>query len=284
MRELIRLILTLGLVASAATLAGSAIAWWMEEHRRLTRLARKVLGGAPDAVIIAQGRAAAAAFRLAAGQVLVMRDGGARALLYPIDRLLGAELLVDEQIVARVAEGEPRRLLDRVPGGARHVALRLLFDDARHPDFNLDLWLPGDDSRRGAQPAPIMIQEGRAWLGRAEALMRRRTAAAAIAQQPERLVSPVAQVLTETMPVRPAAAPTAAAPIPPAPRAGAEPPPWEDDEAADALDAGLDEEDDGFEAFAEAPEPRPVMTPATPAPAAPKAAESKAKADQLPLF
>lgn len=174
MRDLFRLILMLGIAASAATLIGSAIAWWNEEPRRLARLARRVLGGAPDGLIIAQGRGAAAAFRLGAGQVLVMRDGGAHALLYPLAKLCGAELMVDEQVVARVAEGEPRRMLDRIPTSARHVALRLIFDDARHPDFGLDLWLPPDEARRDRRPAPIVIQEARGWLTRAEVIMRRK--------------------------------------------------------------------------------------------------------------
>ena len=269
MRELVRLILMLGIAASAVTFTGAAIAWWMEEPRRMARLARRVLGGAPDGLILAQGRGAAAAFRLEADRVLVMRDGGAHALLYPIARLLGAELLVDEQVVARVAEGEPRRLLDRIPARARQVALRLIFDDARHPDFNLDLWLPGDEGRRHARPAPIVIQEARAWLGRAEALLRRHAAAVAVqaaghaAAPPERPAPPSA-----TQAVAPP--PVAAPPV-------AEPPPWEDDE-------DFDEIEDGFEVFAAAP-PEPALEPAgSAAPAKSKAAKAAKTSDQLQLF
>jgi len=201
MHDLVRLILMLGIAASAATLLGSAIAWWMDETRRMTRIATNVLGGAPDGVIVAQGRGAAAAFRLEVGRVLVMRDGGAHALLYPISLLLGAEMLVDEQVVARVAEGEPRRLLDRIPTSARHVSLRLMFDDPRHPDFSLDLWLPADEGRKHARAAPLVIQEARAWLSRAEALLRRKAAP-----------TQAAVVATPSPP-----------PAPPTP----EPPPWE---------------------------------------------------------
>ena len=179
MRDLVRLILMLAIAASAATLIGSAIAWWLEERRRLTRIAFRVLGGAPDGMIVAQGRASAAAFRLAAGKILVMRDGGAYALLYPLAKLQGAELLVDGQVVARVAEGEPRRMLERIPPQAEHVVLRLVFDDAGHPDFQLDLWVPIDAERRHRQPAPVVIQEARGWLTRAEAILRRRAPTAA---------------------------------------------------------------------------------------------------------
>jgi len=178
MRDLVRLMLMLGIAACAATLIGAVIAWWMEEQRRMTRLAVRVLGGQPEGLIVAQGRGAAAAFRLDAGKVLVMRRNGAFALLYPLDMLQGAELLVDDQVVARVAQGEPKRPLERIPATAEHVALRLIFDDARHPDFNLELWRPDDVRRRNNRPAPMVIQEARGWLTRAEALIRRRGLAA----------------------------------------------------------------------------------------------------------
>ncbi|MDR3509966.1 MAG: hypothetical protein P4L64_18935, partial [Caulobacteraceae bacterium] len=105
MRELLRLLLMLGIAASAVTLVGSAIALWTDERRRLTRLSQRVLGGPPDGLIIAQGREATASFRIAANRVLVMRDGGAHALLYPLAALIGAELLIDDEVMARVAQG-----------------------------------------------------------------------------------------------------------------------------------------------------------------------------------
>ncbi|QUD88385.1 hypothetical protein [Phenylobacterium montanum] len=173
MHDFVRLLLLLGIIGSAATLIGASIAFWMDEPRRLTRIAWRVLGGQPDGLIIAQGRDCAAAFRVAADQILVMRDGGANALLYRLNALIGAELLVDDQVVARVARGEPRRTMDRSPKDAQQVVLSLLFDDPRHPEFVLDLWLPMDEFRRSARPPETMIKEARAWLGRAEAIMRR---------------------------------------------------------------------------------------------------------------
>jgi hypothetical protein len=171
--ELIRTLLLLGIAGAALTFAGSLFAWWMEEPRRLRRLVRKVLGGAPDGVIVAIGRGAAAGFRLASSQVVVMRSGGADALLYRLHSLTGAELIVDDEVAARVMRDEPRRVLDSVNANARHVTLRLLFDDARHPDFSLDLWLPADADRRHARQAAAAIREARSWLTRAEAIMRR---------------------------------------------------------------------------------------------------------------
>jgi hypothetical protein len=88
-------------------------------------------------------------------------------------RLVGAELIVDGEVAARAVRDEPRRALDRISNEARRVTLRLIFDDAVHPDFELDLWLPEDALRRDARPPAAAIQEARGWLARAEAILRR---------------------------------------------------------------------------------------------------------------
>jgi len=171
--EFIRIVLLLGIAGAGVTFIASGVAWWMDEERRLYRVARKALDGRPDGFIVATGRNAAAGFRLASGQVLVMRDGGAHALLYQLYNLVGAELIVDDQVVARVSRDEPKRPLDQVTAGASQVVLRLLFDDPRHPDFSLELWQPHDQQRNEARTAAATIREARAWLGRSEAIMRR---------------------------------------------------------------------------------------------------------------
>lgn len=173
MQNLLRLLLILGLAGSFLTVLGSGAAWWLDEDRRLRRLLRRSLGGEPDGAIVARGRNTAAGFRLASAKVMVMRRGGAEALLYPLASLLGAELIVDGQVVARAMRDEPRRALDQVGGATSRVTLRLVFDDARHPDFDLDLWLPEDEVRRDARPPSAAIEEGRSWLARAEAILRR---------------------------------------------------------------------------------------------------------------
>jgi hypothetical protein len=172
-QNLLRLILSLALAGSALTFAGSAAAWWFDEERRLKRLILSALGGEPDGAIVARGRNCAAGFRLATEKIVVMRDGGADALLYPVQAFVGAELIVDGQVVARAVRDEPRRALDQVAGAAGRVTLRLVFDDPRRPDFDLDLWLPEDEHRRDAKPPSAAIEEARSWLARAEAILRR---------------------------------------------------------------------------------------------------------------
>jgi hypothetical protein len=206
MHDFLRILLILGVAGSAMTMIGSGLGWWFEEERRLRRLVRRSLGGEPDGVIVARGRNAAAGFRLASAQVVVMREGGADALLYPLHALIGAELIVDDQVVARAVRDEPRRALDQIAASARRVTLRLVFDDARSPDFDLDLWLTRDQLRRDALPPSLAIEEARGWLARAEAILRRPAPASAPAST---------------------SAPPTARPEPPA---ETESPPWDEDD------------------------------------------------------
>lgn len=125
---------------------------------------------------------------------------------------------------------EPRRVLDAVNASARQVTLRLLFDDARHPDFSLDLWLPADRYPRGAISAAAAIREARGWLARAEAIMRRAQAPMTPAPEPEvetyePELEPEFELETDNAPARDVL-------------------PWEDDEL-DGGEAPEDEPDEG---------------------------------------
>lgn len=173
MTETIRTLLAIVMAGAAVTCLASLFTWWMNERRRLTRLLQKVLGGTPDAAIIAPGRNSAAGFRMENERLAVMRNGGARTLVYDLDELDGAELLVDDEVVARVSRNDGRKALDSARGGGHSVALRLIFANAVSPDFTLDLWLVEDATRRRDRGPAAAIQEGREWLGRVDALIRR---------------------------------------------------------------------------------------------------------------
>ena len=173
MEDLLRTLVLVVLGGVVLTVIGAGLAWWFEEERRLTRLIRRALGGEADAVVVAKGRGAAAGFSMAAGQFVVMGRGGASALLYRLDRIDGAELIIDRVVVARVFRGESRRPLDRIEKEPEAVTLRLIFNDARNPDFDLDLWLAEDADRRRAPRPADAIHEGRSWLARIDAILRR---------------------------------------------------------------------------------------------------------------
>ena len=209
MTDLVRLLLLVAIAGAAVTMFASWAAWWHDEDRRLRRLVRRSLACEPDAVIVAKGRNAAAGLGLDVGKVVVMWNGGAQALLYPLHALEGAELVIDGAVVGRVYNGEPRRTLDRIDAEAGQVTLRLIFDDPRDPDFDLDLWLPQDQSRRDATGPGPAIQEARSWLARVDAILRR---------------------------APPASTPAAASPAAVA-RPATEEPPWDEDDDLDEDDS-----------------------------------------------
>ncbi|MDB5457804.1 MAG: hypothetical protein JWP92_3389 [Caulobacter sp.] len=200
MSELARLLLLVAIAGSAVTVLGSGAIWFMDEDRRIRRALRHVLKSEPDASIVARGRAKGAGFSFATGLAAVAWDAGAWCLVYRLDELMGAELIVDGQVIGRVFRGEARRAIDHVVSQAAQVTLRLIFDDPRHADFALDLWLTGDERRRESPSPADAIQEANRWLARAEAIVRRPIAPRAPAAEPT--VAPTAA------PLDPVAAPT----------------------------------------------------------------------------
>lgn len=214
MTDMARLFLLLGLAGTAVTFLGSLALWYLDEPRRIRRALRRVLRSEPEAMVLAQGRGRGAGFSFETGLAAVVWDRGTWSLIYRIDELIGAELVVDGQVAARVYRGEPRRALDQRVSSADQVTLRLIFDDPRNPDFDLDLWLRGDESRRDDWSVQGAIQEANRWLARAEAILRR--------PLPPRPAPVVAA------PPPPAAPPSPRAPLP---EPEDDDPPWDDDEA-----------------------------------------------------
>jgi hypothetical protein len=172
MNDLIRIGLLVGATGVAVTAFASLLARRGNETQRLSRIILRVLEGQPDDQIFAKGRNAALAIRMEPPQVLVLAEGGAKARLYGLHLLIGAELEVDGRVVARAYRGEARRALDQVAADAQEVHLRLIFDDPRHPEFILELWTEGDENRRDATNPATEIREARRWLTRVEALLR----------------------------------------------------------------------------------------------------------------
>lgn len=231
MSDFARLLTLLLLAGAALTALGGAALWWMEETRRLHRALRKVLEGEVEAVIVAAGRGRAAGFNFGSGQMAVAWDGGSWCLIYRIDELVGAELIVDGQIMARAFRDEPRRALDEIASQADQVLLRLVFDDARHPDFELELWRADQPARRGPESATKAVQAANRWLARAEAILRRHAA--------WREGPPAARSAAPPFPPpRPDEAPEEQ------PELFAEAPPWDDEPESGAPPGGDDEDDD----------------------------------------
>ena len=173
MTELMRLLVLLLVVGAAVTALASGVLWYGDERRRIVRALKSVLKAMPDALLIARGRGRGVGLSLANKAIAVTWDRGAWCLIYRLDELIGAELLVDGAVMARTFRGEARRALERVAGSAQDVSFRLIFDDPRHPDFELELWRAGDEERDVVATAAGSVQEANRWIASVEALLRR---------------------------------------------------------------------------------------------------------------
>jgi hypothetical protein len=173
MKEVLQLLLLVSLAGAGVTLAGTLALWLWDETRRIRRALTRVLGAEVEIMIVARGRGRGAGVSFATGRCAVAWDAGAWCLVYGIDELMGAELIIDGQVVGRAFRGEPRRALEQLVTDASRVTLRLVFDDPHHPDFDLDLWVAGDERRRANASPADAVQEANTWLARAEAILRR---------------------------------------------------------------------------------------------------------------
>ena len=173
MKDLGPLLLMILLAGAALAILGSFAVMFADDDRRIRRALQKVLKGPPEASVTAPGRGRGAGFSFATGLAAVAWDGGSWCLVYGLEELVGAELIIDGQVMARAYRDEVRRPLDRVSAQASRVTLRMIFDDPRHADFDIDLWVAGDDLRRPNASPATAVQEANSWLARTDAILRR---------------------------------------------------------------------------------------------------------------
>lgn len=197
MDEVARLLTLLALTGGALTLLGGACVWFLDEERRIRRTLTEALGAVPQPMLAARGRGVGIGFDLTKNLVVVTWDKGGWRLTYRLDELLGVELIVDRHVGARAFRGEARRPLDQLADPQERVRLRFLFDDAGHPDFELDLWRPEDDGRRGRMDAEAALHEANRWMARMEAVLRRPVAHSAPAATAPRVQPPAAPLFDD---------------------------------------------------------------------------------------
>jgi hypothetical protein len=170
MGDALRVVLLLALAAALLTTLALALAWWMEPPRRLRRAVLKAMGAAPEVEAMSQGEGRACALNFDVEQVVVLWANGAHGLAYGFEEVDGGEIIVDGHVVARVRRGEARKSLDVLAPDAEQVVLRLMFADARNPEFELALWdatFPGQTGSPGEA-----LRLGRRWLSHLEALLK----------------------------------------------------------------------------------------------------------------
>ena len=191
MSEWLRLVVLIGLGGVGVTLLAMGLARYLAEDQRLARTFRAALEIRPDAALIAHGSGRGVALSLSARRIVTAWDAGGWHMVYALDELLGAELDLDGQIAARAMRGEPRRPLDRSTGAEHEVRLRLIFDEPRHPDFELVLW-PAKAGRGAPTKPREAISEANRWIARVEALLRRTGGALSLVTPPTAVAKPVA--------------------------------------------------------------------------------------------
>lgn len=169
MSEAVRIILLLALAGAALTTGALALNWWMEPERRLRRALLKSLGVLPQAEAISAQEGRAAGLDFDGGQISTLWDRGANGLVYGFEEIVGGEVIVDGHVLARVRRGEPRKALDIMAPDASLVTLRLMFSDARFPEFELTLWNEILPTQTGSPAEALRL--GRRWLSHLEAML-----------------------------------------------------------------------------------------------------------------
>lgn len=172
MAEVARAVILLGLLAAGLTGLSIAGAWWFEPSRRLRRSLRRCLGASCEIEAIDPRRGRVAGLSIAGGALAVLWDRGASGLVYSLEEVEGAELIIDGRVGARVMRGEQRRNLDALSREVEQVVLRLMFSDPRFPDFELDL-ADGLHPARTRMHDPVeAVRSGRRWLAHIDAILR----------------------------------------------------------------------------------------------------------------
>lgn len=170
MGEALRVILLVGLAAAALTTGALTLNWWMEPERRMRRALLKSLGVQPEAEALSPTEGRAAGLDFDGGQIAVLWDRGAHGLVYGFEEVEGGEVIVDGHVLARIRRGEPRKSLDVMAPDAEQVTLRLMFADARYPEFELALWNAVAPAQTGSPAEALRL--GRRWLSHLEALLK----------------------------------------------------------------------------------------------------------------
>jgi len=144
MDSVIPTLLLFAIGAGAIVVAAMAFSWWMEPGRRALRTMASRLGGLLDVATTAPLRGQGVGLRISPPGIVVVRKAGDQGLVFGFEELSGVELIFDGEVRARAFRGEPRRPLDATHPRVSHVCVRLVFDDIRHPDFELVLRHPDD--------------------------------------------------------------------------------------------------------------------------------------------
>ncbi len=157
--------------AAVLTLAAGPVLGLARPQRRVRRSLVRGIGARPDAELITADTGAG--FCLETNIIAVSWAKGRWRLDFSLDELLGAEILIDDVVAARAFRGEARLPLERITADADNVCVRLLFDDPRHPDFEISVWPTSSPPTKDLATPAAAVREANTWLMRIENIVRR---------------------------------------------------------------------------------------------------------------
>jgi hypothetical protein len=173
MADALRVILYFLVFGLLLVLGASGLMWWMTPTRRLGRAINTALGKVADATIYDISSKSAAGLDFSNGDLAIMWQTGENGLVFTFSEIEGAELIVDEKVVARAQKGEHRRVLDETFAQARHVVLRLMFNDIELPEFEIVIYGTVVTDPVFPKTASEAVRLGRKWLSHIDAVIKR---------------------------------------------------------------------------------------------------------------
>lgn len=150
----------------------------------MAALGHGLAGAEADLASLEPARGLAVALAFDAGRLVIVRAfGQIPPRLYHPRQLVGIEVFLDDQLVARSLLGAPSRRIDQLNPNPSRVMVRLILDDPAHPDFELLLWDPSDKGSVLAEGPQVAFLTARRWLAHGEAIIRRVNGFGAIGPQ-----------------------------------------------------------------------------------------------------
>jgi len=173
MAEAARILMLFVVLAGFLLVFSSSLLWWFEAPKRHARAVARVLSKPADALVIDRSGVKSVGLNYMTGEVVILWATGQQGLLFAYDEIEGAELIVDERIVARAQKGEVRRVLNEYYPQAQKVVLRFIFNDLGTPEFELELFGNATHIKDVPHTASEAVRLGQKWLSHIDAVIKR---------------------------------------------------------------------------------------------------------------
>jgi hypothetical protein len=180
---LIQIIFVILLVAGVIILALIGLYWLYKEQvaepKKLVDVLKEALGGnKADVQAIEPARDEAAAITTAGEKIIMVRKYGhdaedIKATFKDLKHLSGAEIFVDNKVLARTQRGGAQKMIDEIPRDLAKVSVRLMYDTPADPSFEIIIWSPNDKRTAMAEGPVAAFETARKWFYVVDAYLRK---------------------------------------------------------------------------------------------------------------